>query len=145
MKGCEYVAHYNPDYYNGYDSSLYLTDDPNDFELQQDLFLEEGEKYLEGVDTGFTKLPISAPPGFDGPELDARRRARLVKESDSKDHAAAGLPEPLYHASQQVREEIIAQLKEIHEREDAEGIMYPKRERQILARIALLRNADDSQ
>ena len=139
------MAHYNPDYYNGYDSSLYLTDDPNDFELQQDLFLEEGEKYLEGVDTGFTELPISAPPGFGGPELDARRRARLVRESDSEDHAAAGLPEPLYHASQQVREEIIAQLKEIHEREDAEGIMYPKREQQILARIALLRRADDNQ
>ena len=61
MKGCEYVAHYNPDYYSGYDSSLYPTDDPNDFELQQDRFLEEGEKYLEGVDTGFTELPISAP------------------------------------------------------------------------------------
>lgn len=139
------MVHYNPDYYNGYDSSLYLTGDPNDFELQQDLFLEEGEKYLEGVDTGFTELPISAPPGFGGPELDARRRARLVRESDSEDHAAAGLPEPLYHASQQVREEIIAQLKEIHEREDAEGIMYPKREQQILARIALLRDTGDNQ
>ncbi len=139
------MVHYNPDYYNGYDNSLYPTDDPNDFELQQDLFLEKGEKYLEGVGTGFTKLPISAPPGFDGPELDARRRARLVKESDSKDHAAAGLPKPLYHASQQVREEIIAQLEEIYEREDAEGIMYPKRKQQILARIALLRNADDNQ
>ena len=131
--------------YDGYGGSLYPTDDPNDFELKQDLFLEEGEKYLEGVDTGFTELPISAPPGFDGPELDARRRARLVKESDSKDHAAAGLPELPYHAPQQVREEIIAQLKEIYEREDAEGIMYPKRKQQILARIALLRNADDNQ
>ena len=139
------MAHYNPDYYNGYDSSLYLTDDPNDFEFQQDRFLEEGEKYLEGVDTGFTELPISAPPGFGGPESDARRRARLVKGSDSEDHAAAGLPEPLYHASQQVREEIIAQLKDIYKREDAEGIMYSKREQQILARIALLRNADDNQ
>lgn len=139
------MAHYNPDYHNGYDSSLYLTDDPNDFELKQDLFFEKGEKYLEGVDTGFTELPISAPPGFDGPELDARRRARLVKESDSKDHAAAGLPELPCYASQQVREEIIAELKEIHDREDAEGIMYPERERQILARIALLRRADDNQ
>ena len=145
MKGCEHVAHYNPDYYNGYNSSLYLTDDPNDFELQQDLFLEEGEKYLEGVDTGFTELPISAPPGFDGPELDARCRARLVRESDSEDHAAAGLPELPYYASQQVREEIIAQLKDIYKREYAEGIMYPKRKQQILARIALLRDADDNQ
>ena len=138
------MAHYNPDYYNGYDSSLYPTDDPNDFELQQDLFLEQGERYLEGVDTGFTELPIAAPPGFDGPESDARRRARLVRESDSEGHAAAGLPELPYYASQRVREEITAQLKDIYKREYAEGIMYPKREQQILARIALLRNADDN-
>lgn len=138
------MAHYNPDHYNGYDSSLYLTGDPNDFELQQDLFLEQGERYLEGVDTGFTELPISAPPGFDGPELDARRRARLVRESDSEGHAAAGLPELPYYASQRVWEEITAQLKDIYKREYAEGIMYPKREQQILARIALLRNADDN-
>ena len=139
MKGYEHVAHYNPDYYNGYDGSLYLTGDPNDFELQQDLFLEEGEKYPEGVDTGFTELPISAPPGFGGPESNARRRVRLVRESDSEDHAAAGLPGLPYYASQQVREEIIAQLKDIYKRENAEGIMYPKREQQILTRIALLR------
>lgn len=138
------MVHYNPDHYNGYDSSLYLTGDPNDFELQQDLFLEQGERYLEGVDTGFTELPISAPPGFDGPELDARRRARLVRESDSEGHAAAGLSELPYYASQRVREEITAQLKDIYKREYAEGIMYPKREQQILARIALLRNADDN-
>ena len=144
MKGCEYMVRKHIDDYNGYDSSLYLTDDPNDLELKQDLFLEEGGRYLEGVDTGFTELPISAPPGFDGPELDARRRARLVRESDSKDHAAAGLPGLPYYASQRVREEIIAQLKDIYKREDAEGIMYPKREQQILARIALLRNADDN-
>ena len=139
------MAREHIDNYNGHDSSLYLTGDPNDFELQQDLFLEQGERYLEGVDTGFTELPIPAPPGFDGPELNARRRARLVRESDSEDHAAAGLPELPYYASQQVREEIIAQLKDIYKREYAEGIMYPKRKQQILARIALLRDADDNQ
>lgn len=120
------------DNYSGYPGG-----DPNDFEIQQ--LIPGGEVSCEGVVGGFFDIPLPAPPGFGGPELRANERARLVKESDSKDHAATGLPDVFCGTPEQAQERI-ASLQEIYEEETAAGKMYPKRAQQILVRIVMLQD-----